>query len=259
MKRMRCLAALAVLSVLAVAGTARAADPAVLKIGTEAGYPPFEFRDPSGALKGFDVDFGNALCAKIQIKCVWVVQDFDGLIPALQAGKIDIIISSMSVTPERSKAVDFTRSYYQSPSQLVAAKGSGISDDPATLKGKTIGVQSGTVHQIYVEQRIKGATDKAYDTLQNADLDLESGRVDAVLADKLAMYDWLAKEGTARGFDYAGKPIVDPLLSGDVAIAVHKGQDALKEKLDAGIDALLSDDAFDRMNAAYFPFSIRPR
>jgi lysine/arginine/ornithine transport system substrate-binding protein len=238
---------------------ARADDAAVLRIGTEGAYPPFEYRDASGALKGFDVEIGDALCAKMQVKCVWTPQDFDGLIPALRAGKIDMIISSLSVTAERARAIDFTKPYYQTASQLVALKTSGITDDFNTLKGKTVGVQSGTIHQSYLEDRHPDIAEKAYNTIDEADLDLEAGRVDAVLADKLLMYDWLKKEGEAKGYDYVGKPIDDPILGGNVAIGVAKGNGALKARLDSAIDQLLADPAYDRIAAGYFPFSIRPR
>ncbi len=253
------LATLFILLFLILAGrSARAADPGVLRIGTEGAYPPFEYRDPSGTLKGFDIEIGDALCARIGVKCIWVPQDFDGLIPALKAGKIDMIISSMSVTAERAKVIDFTKPYYQTASQLVARKSSGISDDFRTLKGKIVGVQSGTIHQTFMEEKHPEITDKAYNTIEEADLDLESGRVDAILADKVLMYDWLKKEGEAKGFDYVGQLIVDPLLTGDVAIGVARGNTGLKTKLDGAIDQLLADPAYDKMAAAYFPFSIRP-
>ena len=252
-------AALVALIVAATGPEAMAGDPGVLRIGTEGAYPPFEYRDSSGTLKGFDVEVGDALCARMQVKCVWIPQDFDGLIPALRAGKIDMVISSMSVTPERAKAVDFTKPYYKSPSQYVALKSSGISEDPASLKGKVIGVQSGTIHQAYMEQRLPDITEKTYNTIQEAELDLESGRVDAVLADKLVTYDWINKEGSAKGFDYVGKPLVDPLATGLIAIAVPKGSVALKGRLDDAIDALLADSAYDRISGAYFPFNIRPQ
>ncbi len=237
----------------------RAAAGAQLRIGAEGAYPPFEYRDASGAIKGFDVDIGNALCARMQVTCVWVAQSFDGLIPALKAGKIDMIMSSLSVTAERARVIDFSKPYFQTPSQLVALRTAGITDDPATLKGKTIGVQSGTIQQTYMDQRRPDITTKAYDTLEDLELDLESGRVDAILADKLVMYDWLMKEGAAKGFDFAGTPIDDPILKGDVAVGIAKGNAALKAALDGAIDNILSDGTFDRIANGYFTFSIRPR
>ena len=229
-----------------------------LRIGTEGAYPPFEYRDAGGALKGMDVDIGNALCALMRVPCQFMPQDFDGLIPAIKAGKIELIISSMSVTPDRAKAIDFTKAYYLSPSQFVALKSSGITDDPATLKGKTVAVQSGTNHQAYMEQRLPDIAIKVYNTVQEAQLDLESGRVDAMLADKLLMYDWLEKAGKAKGFDYVGKPLVDPLVTGQIAIGVKKGNALLLSSLNTAIDQLLASPLYDKITGAYFPFSIRP-
>jgi lysine-arginine-ornithine-binding protein len=235
-----------------------AAEGQTLRIGTEGAYPPFEYRDSSGTLKGLDVDVGNALCAAMKVTCTWMPQDFDGLIPALRAGKIDIIISSLSMTPDRAKVIDFTKPYYVSPSQFVALKSSGITDDPSTLKGKTIGVQSGTIHQSYMEQKLPDIAEKVYNTVQEAELDLESGRIDALLADKLLTYDWLVKVGNAKGFDYVGKVLVDPLVTGQIGIGVKKGNAALQQSLNAAIDQLLTDPAYDKIAAGYFPFSIRP-
>ena len=250
--------ALAVTVLIIGVEPALAGDPGVLRIGTEGAYPPFEYRDSSGTLKGFDIEFGDTLCARMQVKCVWVPQDFDGLIPALRAGKIDLIISSLAVTAERARAIAFTKPYYKTPSQLVALKSSGVTDDFGTLRGKTLGVQSGTIHQSYIEEKHPEVADKAYNTIQEADLDLEAGRVDAILADKLLMYDWLKKEGEAKGFDYVGKVIDDPILAGNIAIGVGRDNGALKAKLDIAIDQLLTDSAYDKIAGAYFPFSIRP-
>jgi lysine-arginine-ornithine-binding protein len=248
---------LAGLTVLACPSPA-AAEGQTLRIGTEGAYPPFEYRDSSGTLKGLDVEVGNALCAEMKVTCIWMPQDFDGLIPAIRAGKIDMIISSLSMTPDRAKVIDFTKPYYLSPSQFVALKSSGITDDPSTLKGKTIGVQSGTIHQSYMEQKLPDITEKVYNTVQEAELDLEAGRIDAMLADKLLMYDWLVKAGNAKGFDYVGKPLVDPLVTGQIGVGVKKGNVALQQALNTAIDQLLADPAYDKIAAGYFPFSIRP-
>ena len=93
------------------ASTTYAADP-VVKIGIEAAFPPFAFKTAEGEITGFDYDIGNALCEEMKVKCQWVEQEFDGLIPALKVRKIDAVLSSMSITDERRKSVDFTNKYY---------------------------------------------------------------------------------------------------------------------------------------------------
>ena len=146
---------LGLLATLALTGAARAQEKTV-RIGTEAAYAPFEYKDDKGELKGYEIQLGNALCAAAKMKCEWVNADFDSLIPALNAHKIDAILSQMSITDDRKKAVDFTNQVTIAPARLVAKDGSGITDDPATLKGKTIAVQSGTTHEKYVTEKLAG-------------------------------------------------------------------------------------------------------
>lgn len=113
MKKLALLGALA----LSVFSLAALADEKPLKIGIEAAYPPFASKAPDGSIVGFDYDIGNALCEEMKVKCVWVEQEFDGLIPALKVRKIDAILSSMSITEDRKKSVDFTSKYYRCPSR----------------------------------------------------------------------------------------------------------------------------------------------
>ncbi|TIL79413.1 MAG: transporter substrate-binding domain-containing protein, partial [Mesorhizobium sp.] len=109
-----------------------------LKIATEGAYPPFNTITADGKLVGFDIDITNALCAQMKVECELVTQDWDGMIPALQAKKFDAIIASMSITEERKKQVSFTNKYYTTPLSLVALKDSDIaSTEPAALAGKT--------------------------------------------------------------------------------------------------------------------------
>lgn len=139
------LALAAVLLLAAESGLA--ADGKKLRIAVEGAYPPFSEVTPSGQLKGFDIDIANALCAQMKTECTLVQQDFDGMIPALQARKFDAIVASMSITPERQKVVAFTERYYQTPARLVAKNGSKLELTPEGLKGRKIGVQRSTIHE----------------------------------------------------------------------------------------------------------------
>ncbi|TGU42131.1 transporter substrate-binding domain-containing protein, partial [bacterium M00.F.Ca.ET.146.01.1.1] len=105
---------------------AHAQGPLVIRFGVDPTYPPFESKLADGSLVGFDIDLGNALCARLQAKCTWVENAFDGLIPALQARKFDAILSSLSITEERQKTISFTNPLYFTPSRLIAATGSGL-------------------------------------------------------------------------------------------------------------------------------------
>ena len=254
---LRSLLGAAALASLTLAGPALAQDK-VVRIGTEAAYAPFEYKDDKGQLKGYEIQLGDALCAAAKMKCEWVNADFDSLIPALQAHKIDAIMSQMSITPDREKVVDFTHQVTVAPARFVAKDGSGITDDPASLKGKTIAVQSGTTHEKYVTDVPKGiAVPKVYQTQDEAFLDLENGRADATLADATLEYDWLEKTGKAKGFAYAGKPLNDPTIFGDgTGIAVRKGDTALAEAFNKALVTVGQDGQFKKINDSYFPFDI---
>src|SRR5690606_26217096 len=104
-----------------------------LTIGTEGAYPPFNLMDASGQVVGFDVEIGQALCAKMKVECNVVTSDWDGIIPALNAGKFDMLIASMSITEERQQAVDFTNPYYPNKLQFVAPKSVDFKTDKDSL------------------------------------------------------------------------------------------------------------------------------
>lgn len=236
----------------------------VVRIGTLADYAPFEYKDATGKLQGMEIEIGQKMCTQMKVTCQWVTMDFDALIPALKAKQIDAVLAQMSKTPEREKSVDFTRIFTTAPVQLVAKKGSNISPIPATLRGKTIGVQTASTHESYLRTRLptskSGIDVKVYQTLDEAWLDLESGRIDAVFADSTVAYDWLTKTGLKEGFDFAGKPIDDADIFGaGTAIAVRKGDAKLKTQFDQAIARVQGDGAFSTVNKRYFPFSILPR
>lgn len=224
-----------------------------LKMGIEAAYPPFNNKDASGQVVGFDKDIGDALCAKMKVECEVVTSDWDGIIPALNAKKFDFLISSLSITDERKQAVDFTDPYYSNKLQFIAPKGAEFKTDKDSLKGKVIGAQRATLAGTWLEDELGDSIDtKLYDTQENAYLDLTSGRVDAILADKYVNYDWL-KTDAGKNYEFKGDPVVE---SDKIGIAVRKGDDELRNKLNAALKEIVADGTYKKINDKYFPFSI---
>ena len=224
-----------------------------LKMGIEAAYPPFNNKDASGQVVGFDVEIGNALCAKMKAECSIVTSDWDGIIPALNAKKFDFLISSMSITEERKQAVDFSDPYYSNKLQFIAPKAkTDFKTDKDSLKGKVIGAQRATLAGTWLEDNLGDAVEiKLYDTQENAYLDLTSGRVDAILADKYVNYEWL-KSDAGRAYEFKGDPVEE---SDKIGIAVRKG-DPIREKLNAALKEIVADGTYKKINDKYFPFSI---
>lgn len=243
------------IALVALSGAGFAADK--VRIGTEGAYPPFNFVDSNGELQGFDVDIANALCEEMGVECDFVAQDWDGIIPALIANKYDAIIASMSITDERKEKVDFSKKYYSTPPAMIVPKDSDLTAaDPAALAGKAIGSQSATTHATYLEDVYTDASIKLYATQDEANLDLVSGRLDAIVADAVVLGEWLKTDDGACCKILAALPN-DPAYFGEGAgIALRKGEDELREKFNAAIDAILANGKYKEINDKYFGFSV---
>ena len=247
----------ALICAILVLPVAASAQQLKLRIASEGTNPPFSIINSSGALEGFDIDIARALCAKMQAECEIAAQDWDGIIPALLARKYDAIIASLNVTEDRKNVVAFTKPYYRSPSVFVVRKGTDVTDvSPKALTGKSIGVQSATNHSAYLEDVYSRSIVRLYNTVADAYRDLAAGRVEYVLYDKLAIYDWL-KTPEGACCEIAPTELNDPAYFGSgVAIALRKGDDALAQKFNAAIDGIIADGAYAKINAKYFPFPI---
>jgi polar amino acid transport system substrate-binding protein len=244
-------------SAIALAIGAAHAEEKTLKIGTEGAYPPFNNLTSDGKLEGFDIDIAKALCDEMKVKCEFVTQDWDGIIPALQAGKFDAIVASMSITPERKKQVDFTNKYYNTPPAIAAPKDTDIKGvTKEDLAGKTIGVQGSTTHFNYSEQTYTDSTVKPYPTAQEYQLDLANGRLDAVNDDVVVIQQWLdSPEGACCKLVGTIKP-VEEIHGPGAGIAVRKGDDELREKLNAAITAIRENGKYKEINDKYFKFDV---
>ena len=258
MKAIKILAGVVLTASLAIGGAASADDMRTVRIGTEGAYPPFNSIDTSGQLVGFDIDIANALCAAAHFKCEFVVQDWDGIIPALQANKYDAIVASMSITPKRMEVVDFTHKYYNTPAKFIAAEGTEFDFTQNTgLDGKKIGVQGSTIHEDFARFMWPKAEVVTYATQDEANADLESGRVDLVMADSVALLEGFLKTDAGQGFAFVGPDYNDPKFHGEGAgIAVRKGEKDLVDALNKAIDQIRADGTYQKINAKYFDFDV---
>src|SRR5262249_2226370 len=238
-------------AVLALVAGGAGAEMKKVKIGTEGAYPPFNSIDPSGKLVGFDIDIANALCAAAKFECEFVIQDWDGMIPALQAKKFDAIIASMSITPKRLEVVDFSDKYYNTPVKFMAAKGAGITEFTAdSLAGKKIGVQGSTTQEDFARAKFPKAEVASYATQDEANADLESGRLDLVLADRVILQEgFLKTDAGAACCELVGPDYSDPKILGPgQGIAIRKGEKDLVDAFNAAIAKIREDGTYKKIN-----------
>ncbi len=248
---------------LLVAGTAGHAAEKVLKFGAAAEpYPPFTSQDAKGKWVGFEVDLMNAVCAAEKLKCEMVGTAWDGIIPALNAKKIDVIWSSMSITPEREKTIAFTTKYYNTPADIVVMKSSPLKvtlQDFSGLKGKTVGVQTSTTHATFAQKKLGDlVTVKTYDTQDNANADLVAGRVDAIIANSIALADFLKSDQGKNAEVALSIPAdYDRSIFGDgVGGGLRKSDTKLKAELDDGIKKVRASGEYAKLAKKYFDFDV---
>ncbi|MGB8812554.1 MAG: transporter substrate-binding domain-containing protein [Paracoccaceae bacterium] len=250
--------ALLTLAATLMIGTAAAAEP--LKIGIAAEpYPPFASPDAAGNWIGWEVDFINAVCAAGEMECVITPVAWEGIIPSLTGGQIDAIMASMSITEERMQTIDFSDKYYNTPTVIVTAKGSGLTPDAAGMTGKIIGVQVSTVHEAYAQAHFAetAAEIKTYQTTDEGFQDLAAGRIDASQADSIAIDAFLASDAGKACCEAIGAVADDAaILGAGVGVGLRKGEDELKAKFNAAIAKVIADGTYDAISKPYFASSI---
>lgn len=225
-----------------------------LKFGVAAEpYAPFTSKDASGKWVGWEVDLMDAVCAQMKEKCELVEVAWDGIIPALTAKQIDVIWSSMSITAERKKTIEFTTFYYNTPSAIIGAKTGDTDITPDHLKGKTIGVQVATTHQRYAEKYFSaGSTVKNYQTQDEANNDLAAGRLDYIQADASALKDFLRTDQGSACCEMKGLVPEDIEILGEgVGGGLRKEDTELKAKLDAAITELAKSGEIQKITDKY--------
>jgi len=255
MNRRSLLGLMALAAALAV--PAEAKDWTKIRIGVEGAYPPFSEVGPDGKLKGFDIDIANALCAQMKAECTLVQQDFDGMIPALQARKFDAVIASMSITPERQKQVNFSDKYYHTPARLVIKAGTKVEPLPEGLKGKKVGVQRATIHDRFATDTFKGAEIVRYTKQDEVFLDLAAGRIDATLVDSVAADVGFLKTPAGKGFQFVGPTYTEPKYFGvGAGIAMRKTDTDLQKKFNEAIAAIRANGTYKKIQDRYFDFDV---
>jgi octopine/nopaline transport system substrate-binding protein len=246
-----------------------------IKIGTEGAYPPWNSKDAAGNLIGFEVELANELCKIMKHNCTIVEQDWDGMIPALVSRKFDAIMAGMSITDERKKTINFSQGYADEVASLAVMKGSkneGLktlsainltdinAEEQATLdtlvkafKGKTIGVQTATIHQNFLDSGLMGKIKvRTYKTQDEVNLDLVAGRIDAALAAAVAFTDYAEKSGkevVLTGPTFAGGD-----FGNGVGVGIRKGDSELINDFNAAIDKARDDGIISRLAIKHFGF-----
>ena len=272
-------AVLGVAALALVAGAADAKEWKKIRIATEGAYAPWNFTDASGELVGFELDLIDDLCKRMGTECEVVAQAWDGIIPALQAGKYDAIMAGMSITDKRLKVINFSTNYAQTPAVFVVTKDSpsaGFTTDVdrisvdeldagekqaldaviAEFKGKTIGVQVATTHANFLNEFLaEDVTIRTYDTQENLDLDLGAGRVDTALA---SMSYWvpLLKSDKGKAMLMVGPGLTGGPFGRGTGVGIRKEDNELVDMFTKAINEAKRDGTVQRLAVQWFGFDV---
>lgn len=218
-----------------------------LNVGCTADFAPFEFQDVSGKeYSGFDMDLiravGKEMGREVKIQNI----SFDGLVPALDAGNVDVVISGMTITEERKQKVAFSKPYYQSGLTVVVKKDNNAIQGFKDLEGKSVAVQIGTTGANEA-RKIKDAKVKEFNSSADTFIELRAGGVDAVVNDRPVNDYYLVQSG-----DQGAKVLKEVLTAEDYGIAVHKKNEALVKEIDAALDKVRASGEYDKIYEKWF-------
>jgi octopine/nopaline transport system substrate-binding protein len=278
------LAAVAALGLAAGVGTdamAQAKDWKKIKIATEGAYAPWNFTNAAGKLEGFEVDLANDLCKRMGAECEIVAQDWDGIIPSLQAGKYDVIIAGMSITAKRMEVIDFSTPYASTPAALAVLKTSPLAkiatdknydlaknkDDAekqiaalkVALKGKVIGAQVSTTHSTFIETYFKDVAEiRTYKTTEQHDLDITAGRLDGAYA-SIGYWKPMLDKPEGKDLVMVGPTFTGGVFGQGVGAGLRKADPELKAKFNTAIEAAVKDGTVKKLSMQWFKFDITPQ
>jgi arginine transport system substrate-binding protein len=230
-----------------------AALPQTVRVATNPAYPPFESINSNGEIEGFDIDVMNAVCRQMKVTCAITGQPWDSLIPSLQLGKFDAIISAMNITDERKKEVDFTDAYYVNTMNFLGETTKKVDISTAGLKGKVVGVLRGTTAQYFLQAEYPQVKLKTYANQLDSFLDFTSGRIDIVLADTPVVLGWLKENNTANKYAVFGGPISDIKHVGPgYGIALKKENSELLAAFNKALAEIKANGDYEKIMRKYF-------
>lgn len=234
-----------------------------LRILTEGDYPPFNYRGTDGRLTGFDVELARALCERMKRDCRFETHGWASLVSRLQRGQGDAVVASMLIpSPGREAAakdgaIIFTQRYYSTPGHFAARKG-GQSPSAASLEGKRIAVQSGSIHEAFLKRHFPGVVIIGAPSLDEAEKALVEARADMLFADRNALLRWLKDNHEASCCQMVGVDYADPEFFGaGVGVALRASDRGLRDEFDVALRALLDDGTYAAISRRYFGQNIR--
>ncbi|OLU28104.1 cystine ABC transporter substrate-binding protein [Pseudomonas sp. PA15(2017)] len=222
-------------------------DSGSIKVGLEGTYPPFNFQDESGKLAGFEVDLANALAKELGVTASFQPTKWDGILASLESGRIDVVINQVTISDERKKKYDFSTPYTVSGIQALTRKSEADSvNTAADLAGKKVGVGLGTNYEQWLKENVPQADIRTYDDDPTKFQDLNVGRIDVVLVDRLAAFEMVAKTGERMAV--AG----DAFSRQESGIAIRKGNPQLLAAIDKALAKLRSDGTLKQLSEKWF-------
>lgn len=268
--------------VMASASGLQAKDWTSVNIATEGAYEPWNLTLPGGKISGFEPELMDYLCAKMKLQCKITVQNWDGMIASLNAGKFDVLMDAIVITEDRKQVMDFSIPYAQTPANFVAqnaallpgktgaANAITLGTDPKAihdaieplrqaLKGKTIGIASGIIYTKFIDENFKDvATIREYNTSADAILDLQSGRIDTIF-DDVTFLDSIMSKPENKGLAYTGPQIKGPIWGDGEGLGFRKSDPELKAKFDAALKEAIADGTVKKLSEKWFKVDLTPK
>ncbi len=269
------------LALIAAAPAAGAKDLTSITVVTEGGYEPWNMTSPDGSIVGFEPEFMQDLCVRMKLTCRIVSQDWDGMIAGLNAGKFDVIMDGLAITPERAEVIAFTIPFASTPAAFVAVKDEDLGNLPGTgttirldgdaadlpaalaplrtlLKGRTIGVQVGNALNGFIYRHFQDVAEiREYKTAEERTLDLADDRID-IAFDDMSYLSWALAKPENSDLGYTGPEIAGPIWGVGEGFGLRKSDPDLKAMFDAAIAAALADGTVRRLSEKWFRLDVSP-